>query len=153
MTEIIEIVFERVQLEKIAITLFELLSNSNLIDSYITTDVSKIDFQSKEKLHNSLVQSSEGAFSFYFLSFKLVEIQLHRVLLQIHKCNNVYDVNIIIEEKELIERVSILELHKYVAILAEELEATNFYCGFEPAMDKETRLFTGKNLGPLKLRM
>lgn len=149
-TEIIEIVFERVHLEKLVGLLIRILSNSTLKDYNISTDSSQINLQSKEKMLNSIQQSSDGAFYFNFLDYSLNDILLSNVGFQIIKYDKVYDLNLSIEEKKVRQKVSILELQKRVALLAEELKSTNYYCGYEPAIDEETRLFSGFSLGPLK---
>ena len=149
-SEIIEIVFEGIQLEKTVKFLARILSNSTLIDKNIATDLSDINLQSEKKMFTSINQSSEGSFGFYFSNFYLKDILLSRVGFQIIKYNNVYDLNLSIEEKEIREKISILDLQERVAYLAEELKATNYYCGYEPAMDEETRIFTGVSFGPLK---
>lgn len=149
-TEIIEIVFERVQLEKIVEFLIKVLSNSTLKDYNIATDSTEIDVHSKEKLFNSINQSSDGAFVFTFLNFSLKDILLSQVWFRIDKYNNTYDLSLDFEEKELRQKSSISDLQKRVASLAGELKTTNYYCGYEPAIDEDTRLFSGMSLGPLK---
>lgn len=149
-TEIIEILFERVQLEKIVGLLLRILSNSTLKDYNVSTDSSEINLQSKEALFNSVDQSSDGSFYFNFLDYSLKDILLSRVGFQIIKYDNVYDLSLSIEEKEIRQKVSIMDLQKRVRSLAEELKTTIYYCGYEPAMDEETRLFSGVSLGPLK---
>lgn len=149
-TEIIEVLFERVSLEKIVGLLISILSNSTLKDCNVSTDLSEINLQSKETLFDSIEQSSGGSFYFNFLDYNLKDILLSKVGFQIIKYDNVYDLSLSIEEKEIRQKVSILDLQKCVTALAEELKTTNYYCGYEPAMDEETRIFSGISLGPLK---
>ncbi len=149
-TEFIEIVFERIQLEKIVALLNKSLSNSILKDYYVSSDSSGINLQSKETLFNSIDQSSDGSFYFNFLNYSLKDILLSKVGFQIIKYDNIYDLILSIEEREISHIVSTFDLQKRVVSLAEELKALNFYCGYEPAMDEETRIFTSVSLGPLK---
>ena len=100
-TEILEIVFERVQLDKIVEFLIRVLSSSTLKDYNISTDSSEINLQSKEKLFSSISQSSDGAFYFNFLDYSLKDILLSNLGIQILKYNNVYDLNLSIDEKEI----------------------------------------------------
>jgi hypothetical protein len=148
-TEIIEIVFERVHLSKTVKLLFKMLSNSKLKDYCISTDSSEIDLQSKEKLFNSINQSSDGSFYFNFLDSDLIDVILARVGFQIYKYDNKYDLTLIIEEKEIRHQLSILGLQKRSESLALELKAVNYCCGYEPAEDEETRLFSGNVIGPI----
>jgi len=149
-TEIIEIVFEKIQLDKIVELLIIKLSSSFLKDYNISTDTSEINSQSKETLFNSIDQSSDGSFYFNFLDYGLKDVQLSRVGFQIIKYNSFYDLNLSLEEKEIRQKVSIIGLQKRVASLADELKSTFYYCGYEPAMDRETRFFSDVSLGPLK---
>lgn len=148
-TEVIEIVFERIQLEKIVELLIRMLSSSTLKSYKISTDSSEINLQSKEELFNSIKQSSDGSFYFHFSDFSLKDILLSGVGFQILKYDNIYDLNLDIEEREIRQKTSTSDLQKRVASFAKELKTTNYYCGYEPAVDKETRLFSGSTLGPL----
>lgn len=148
-TEIIEIVFERVQLQKMVEVLTIALSNSTLKDYTISTDSSEINLHSKEKLFDSINQSSDGSFYFNFLNFRLKDILLTRAGFQIYKYNNIYDLNIAIEAIELKQKTSVSDLKNCVKSLSEELKATNYYSGYEPAADEETRLFSRDSLGPI----
>lgn len=149
-TEIIEVVFERVRLEKIVGLLLKILPNSTLKDYSVSTDSTEINLQSKETLFSSIEHSSDGSFYFNFLDYSLKDILLSRMGFQIIKYGNVYDLSLSIDEREIREKVSILDLQELVASLAEDLEASSYYCGYEPAMDEETRIFSGVSLGPLK---
>lgn len=152
MKEIIEIVIEKVQLEKTVELLLKMVSSSTLKDYQVSTDSSEIEinFQSHEKVFNEIDQSSDGSFYFNFLVFNFKDLLLSDVGLQIYKYNNDYDLNLHIDEKEISSKVLISNLQKWVKSLAEELEAEDFFCGYEPAMDKETRFFSGSALGPLE---
>ncbi len=149
-TEIIEIVFEKIQLDKIVELLINKLSSSTLKDHTISTDSSEINWQSKETLFKSVDQSSDGAIYFIFLDYELEDIHCSRMGFQIIKYENFYDLNLSMEEKEIREKISVLDLQKRVAFLADALKATSYYCGYEPAMDGETRFFSDVSLGPLK---
>mgnify|MGYP001189078741 CR=1 FL=1 len=148
-TEIIEIVFERVPLEKLAELLNGMLLNSTLIGYSVSTDSSEVDLQSKETLSKSIDQSSDGSFYFNFTDCRMSDIPVSGMGFQILKYDSLYDLNLHIEEKEIRRKVSILDFQKRVASLAEELATTNYYCGYEPAIDPETRMFSGISLGPI----
>jgi hypothetical protein len=152
MQEIIEIQFEEVQLEKVTELLAKLCSTSMLIDYQISSDEPEINLkpQSQVQLFNIIKNSSDGAFYFNFSDFKLNELELSGVGFQIYKYNDKYDLNLHIMEKEVTEIIPILTLQNWAGLLATEVIAKAFYCGYEPAMDEETRFFTGKTLGPLK---
>lgn len=153
MKEIIEIVFEKVHLEKVVELLKKLLDSSTLRDYHISTDKSDVDLnlQSQELLFTDINQSSDGSFYFNFLNFTLTGVLLSRVGFQVYKYDNIYDLNLHIGENEIKRKSSVSELQKWAESIAEELKAEDYYCGFEPAIDEETRLFSGNILGPLKI--
>ncbi|MEZ4827687.1 MAG: hypothetical protein R3C61_15605 [Bacteroidia bacterium] len=77
------------------------------------------------------------------------DIFLSQVWFRIDKYDNIYDLSLDIEEKEIRQKTFISDLQKRVTSLAEELKTTSYYCGYEPATDEKTRLFSGNILGPL----
>ena len=149
-TEIIEVAFESAHLEKITGLLSVMLSNSTLKDYSISSDSSEINLRSKDDLITSIKGSSDGAFYFNFLDCSLNNIMLTNLGFQIIKYDNIYELYLSIDENEIRQKVSILELQTCVVSLAGELKSTSYFCGYEPAMDEETRLFSGMTLGPLK---
>jgi len=50
---------------------------------------------------------------------------------------------------EIRKKISVIGFQKRVDAFAQELKANNYFCGYEPAADEETRLFSGSTLGPL----
>lgn len=150
-TEIIEIVFEKVQIEKVIGLLMKLLSNSTLKDYNVASEKPdlKLNFQSKEILFNN-IQSLGDSFYFNFLNLKLEGLLLSKIGFQIDKYDDNYDLNLHIEEREITQEISISLFQSWAESLAEELDAQDYFCGYEPAVDEETRFFSGSKLGPLK---
>ena len=150
MKAIIEIVFEGVQLEKVVNLLKNTIDSSVLKGYQISTTESdiEINFQSHKSIISNIAQSSDGSFYFNFSDFSLKGLSLD-VGFQILKYNNVYDLNLHFEENEISQKISALNLQKWVESVANELKTDNYYCGCEPAIDKETRFFTLNKLGPV----
>ena len=144
MTEIIEIVFEGAQLKKIVELLNRSLSNSILKDYTVSTDSSQIDLHSKAIIFDSIKKSSDGSFYFNFLDYQLNNTLLTRAGFQILKYDKMYDLNLHVEQREINQKISIVKLQQEVQAIAEELEVSEYYCGYEPAIDKKTRLFFGR---------
>ena len=149
-TEYIEIVFEKVQLENIVEFIIQNISSSILKSYHISTDLTNINLHSKDKLYHDIDQSLDGAFYFNFSNFNLKNILLSQVGIQILKYDRTYDLNFHIHKMELSQKTSVPNLQGNVQLLAEELRATNYYCGYEPAIDVETRYFSGDIIGPIK---
>jgi hypothetical protein len=153
MQEIIEISFEEIQLEKVTELLAKLCSTSVLSDYQISSDEPDIiiNFKSQVQIFNSIDNSSDGSFYFNFSDFKLKQLELSKVGLQIYKYNNGYDLNIHIREEEFNQIGSISTLQGWAELIANDVSAKNYYCGYEPAIDEETRFFSGKIFGPLSI--
>ena len=152
MQEIIEILFEDVQLEKLAELLMKVNSSSILEDYQISSDGPEIEINLQ--YHNILIdtinQSSDGSFYFNFSEFKLNGIELSIIGFQIYKYDNKYDLNLHLKQMEISQVITIFNLRSWTEILAGELKAKNYFCGHEPASDKETQFFSKESIGPLK---
>ncbi len=152
MSEIIEITFETVQIEKVANLLINLVSSSTLSNYQISTDTPhiQIDLQGQNLFQDSITHSSDGTFYFNFLSFNLNGLHLSQAGLQIYKYINIYDLNMHVEREEIAQKISVSKLHSWSKFLAHELKAKTFFCGYEPAIDEDTRFFSENTTGPLK---
>lgn len=149
MKEIIEIVFENVNLECTVKFLIEKLAKSTLRDYQISANSAEIDLTSEKALSDSITQF-EGAYYFNFSAFDLNDIPWSGIGVQIYKYDGVYDLSLDMDEIEINQKISISDLQKYSESLAEGLKADNYYCGYEPARDEDTRFFTGNQFGPIK---
>jgi len=148
-SEIIEVVFENVELEKAVDFLLYCKSKSILRELNIASDSGVIDFSSKEKLIKSIIQSSDGAFYFSYSNFYLGDFLLAWSGVRLDKYNGDFDVLLDFEEDDIIEKIPISQIHLYASKLSSDLQSSHYYCGYEPAQDTETRFFTQENLGPL----
>ena len=148
-TEIIEIVFEKVQFFKTTEFLQDLITKSILKDYNIATNKGNVElnFQSKSELVKTLVTLGDSYY-FNFLNIMIKSFEFSKMGVQIDKYDNNYDLNLHLDVKE-IKKMSIISIMNWAEGLAIELDAKLFYCGYEPAIDKETRLFSGNKLGPV----
>jgi hypothetical protein len=148
-TEIIEVVFEDIKLDYLVEYYFSILQFSNLEHFHVSADFCKININTKYMLYNDISQSSPGSFYFYFNNFKFNNYQIPKVGFQVYKYDSKYDLNLHFEEEILKSKISGTELFLSVKYLASILSCTNYFCGYEPAMDANTRFFTNSNLGPI----
>ena len=151
MAEIIEILFEQPDLKKTVVFLMEVNSNAILLDFQVASETNdaNINLQLESELFNSIDNSSDGSFSFNFSEFKLQSVELSWIGIQLYKYDSKYDLNCSFNLNELKKLVSLSSLRDWAESISRELNAKSYYGGYEPAVDEETRFFTGKNLGPL----
>jgi len=156
MAENIEILLEDVSIEKTIIFLSALANRSNLLFLRGTS----IDADITDKLPSSLelkqlMDSSTGdSFYLWFSDFKLLELRLPYGGIQIYKYSNVYDLSIDFPESYFDQsKISIVGLQGALGVLADELNAKLYCCGYEPVVNLDTRFFTDDKLGPLVFNM
>ena len=152
MAEIIEILFEYSDLKKAVAFLMEVNSNAILLDFQVASETNdaNINLQLESELFNSIDNSSDGLFSFNFSEFKLQSVELSWIGIQLYKYDSKYDLNCSFNLNELKRLVSLSSLRDWAELVSKEVNAKSYCGGYEPAVDEETRFFTGKNLGPLK---
>ena len=152
MAEIIEILFEQPDLKKTVVFLMEVNFNAILLDFQVASETNdaNINLQLESELFNSIDNSSDGLFSFNFSEFKLQSVELSWIGIQLYKYDSKYDLNCSFNLNELERLVSLSSLRDWAELVSKEVNAKSYYGGYEPAVDEETRFFTGKNLGPLK---
>lgn len=147
----LELTLENVEFNSTIEYLFNIINTYKLKNYTVLTDNGYIDLQSLEQLKSSIVSSSDGSFYFNVLDFNILDTTLNVVGLQVLKYSLKYDLNIDFQVGELIGKVSVIDLQKFASLLSVRLKALHYYCGFEPAYDQNTRLFTGNYIGPLIL--
>lgn len=153
MQDIIEILFEEVNLNKVSVLLANTCSTAQFTNYLVSTDdsgVCDINFKSQDQIFTFIGNSSDGAFYFNFSEFQLNEFEFSSIGFQIYKYDKKYDLNLHIPENEIIGKITIVALQSWADIIAKSLIAKEYFCGYEPASDQATRFFSGSILGPLK---
>jgi hypothetical protein len=129
-----EIIFERLD-ESVAI---------RLANSLTAVEICLPDPQQGgvwETTIDSLVINSDVSISNAHLRIVLYEVSFFDVEL------NFILADVFARSKNIIQS----SLHNYVSNLADRYGINSYFGGMEPAIDLETRIFTGPILGPLKL--
>ncbi|MBL8000020.1 MAG: hypothetical protein JNL32_15465 [Candidatus Kapabacteria bacterium] len=152
-SDIIEIVFESVRLDKSIDFIMETIYNSELISynctvDYLTPELSTLTF---DYLYETITAVPDGSFYFNFSQIVIEEVVFKHPGVQLLKYNDTYDINVHFESSDLNNNETVLGLQKWSIILAEKLNTQIFYCGYEPAYDHNTRFFSRNNLGPILL--
>jgi len=152
MSEVIEVSIVCVTLDKLVKFLVEVFSSATLQDYQIANDSTETydgNFSMKSMIQNFEV-SSNGAFYFNLTGFELEDAVLSKVGIQVVKYDNEYDLNIHFLQYEISENVAVSILRQWVCSLAQRIDASDYYCGYEPAMDASTQFFSKDAIGPLK---
>ncbi len=150
--ELLEVLLENPDLKKAVSYLVEVTSTNTLLDFSVgsETNDANINLQSESELYSSIENSSDGLFAFKFSKFDLTGISLSHVVFLLYKYDDKYDLNCFFDMSELKRLVTLPTLQHWAELLAKELNVTDYYAGYEPAIDEETRFFTRNILGPLK---
>jgi hypothetical protein len=74
-------------------------------------------------------------------------VVLRKPIVRVIRYNNKIDVEIVFDVRDVYGRVD--SLSKAAGALAQTHLVDSCFCGYEPAKDLETRLFTGSRLGPI----
>lgn len=151
MSEIIEILFEDVKLENLSEMLVIIASNS-IINNYqlaSSTSTTEINFKSKDLLCNEISNLSDGSLYINLSRFRFDGIEIDNIGIQVYKYADKYDVSLDIEYAIIINRFTALTLKIWVDTISRKLNCKNYYCGYEPAIDEQTRFFSKYEMGPL----
>lgn len=153
MVENIEILLEDVLIERVIVLLSALITESKL-QYYRTTlnESDNVQLPPLSELKQHFESSSNNYFYFRFSSFRLLKLQLPDVGIQVYKYDDSYDLSIDFPESHFDKLcISIGVLQDSVRILADDLNAKRYCCGYEPVSNLETRFFTDIELGPLSI--
>ncbi|PSL25451.1 hypothetical protein [Chitinophaga ginsengisoli] len=153
MAENIEILLEDVLIPEVMVLLSTLNAESKLQYYRTTLDESEnLQLPSLLELKQRFESASNSYFYFRFSSFRLLKLQLPEAGIQVHKYDNSYDLSIDFPESHFDKLgISIADLQNSVRILADDLNAKMYCCGYEPVFNLDTRFFTNTELGPLSI--
>lgn len=156
MADLLEVVFEGVSKDE-AMGLFMALLSGSLNISVVSCpeDIKLTDgIKLNKSVLNSLVNIEDLALLINADTLKLEHINLSKVLIRLTKYERLFDIdfNIDIENcRNINKKTFIRELQNEVSKLADNHQVTSYFAGMEPAVDKNTRYFTGNVIGPLQL--
>ncbi|SHM01000.1 hypothetical protein [Chitinophaga sp. CF418] len=153
MAENIEILLEEVLVEKVIVLLSALNTKSKL--QYYRTTLDEFDgvqMPPPSELKQRFDSAFIDYFYFRFSHFRLHKLELPDAGIQVYKYDNCYDFSIDFPECDFNKLdISIGDLQESVKILADNLSAKMYCCGYEPVFnfDLDNRFFTNDELGPL----
>ena len=71
--------------------------------------------------------------------------------LHLYKFDTAFDFGFDFSSDDFKSLGSLKHIETWATNLAQKIQAKDYYCGYEPAVDLNTRFFTGDRLGPLGL--
>jgi len=152
MKEIIEVVFEDIKLENLSATLIAIMANS-VITNYQVTNGSnhlEIAFESSDVLYDTINSLPDGAIYISLSPFSFDTMNVEKLGLQVYKYCSKYDLSIDVDENIVKTKYTILDLKIWSENISKRLNAQKYFCGYEPAVDVQTRFFSNDRMGPLK---
>ncbi len=157
MQELIEVVLENISPEKIHPIIKDLLKkNENIIEIQCSEE---LDFLEKGKISGSDIMSfinlpDDACLYVKIRELKIDNVNIACVLLRLVKYGKQFDIDFNFDEKNTEDtgiKIFMEKMHGYTINLGEIYQIGHWFCGIEPASDKETRYFTDYEAGPLVL--
>lgn len=149
---LIEIIFVDINTDKIANLLLDLSSNGKKVLNYnFTCDCSDIDWNNGNSIEKIFRENTN--FGLFINLKELVRNNLDLANCEIAVYKNESTINLEINFQLLdVKNPPLRDLAKNLMKLAQSIaihyQIKNYFCGIEPALDKNTRLFTNEQLGP-----
>ena len=150
MANIVEILFEKVAFEELLKYLDE-TKKGFVLESY---EVSVDEYQLEEisslrDLIGIIGRYNEGSIYLNVKQFTFDSLVLPKAGIQIFKYIDGLDLSIDIEYDFFQSIGPLSAIQVWANNVSAKLSAESYYCGYEPAIDEETRFFTMNRLGPL----
>lgn len=155
MSDLIEVVFEKISKEFVTQLFIKLLKKTEKI-SNIKCSEQFISLPNEEISEDIIDKLIEYDCDFTLIvntkNLKFDNITIPNTLFRLIKYGYDYDVDFNFDYNE-IKNVKVPDLinilQNHMKIIASEFGVSSFYGGMDPASDKDTRYFTGEELGPL----
>lgn len=155
MSEVIEFVFEDVQLSRLSSLVSSITNYAQQVLSVECPEREQIALSSAEGLELLIGSADELSVFYKLANVSIGGVRAAFMLAEVVKYRGQCDVELSVWENDLRDS-SVKALITTMARKMNELAAENgvhqWYSGLEPARDLETRYFTGLEMGPLKVK-
>jgi hypothetical protein len=153
MNGLVELIFEEVPDVAVNSLVSDLL-NGAAITEISHSELGRCESNSVENNYFKFLKLTEDATS---IIVKTKEISIggviiNRPLVRMLRYHNLNEVAVIFDSLDVAknnQRTAILNMAAGTKVLAKRSGVREFYCGFEPASDQSTRLFSGEKIGPI----
>ena len=149
----IELVFENVSTEAVDRLINEVLQEAKIMEIF-HSELGHFDPNLNYGNISVCLQKKEGACTIFVKASVAVigQVRIRNPLITVLLFENLIDVSVIFSDIDFIDidrNYVVQNLAIGSKYLAGKAKNDNYYCGFEPAMDKATRLFTKDIIGPI----
>lgn len=149
---LIEVIFKKVSKSHISDFLLDITANGTLVDNYnLTCDFSPFlwNHDSLDKLFNN--ETNFGLF-INIQTLKSEHITIPNLGIVVLKFDKGIDLEINFDSFSIENTSNLTQRLMQLALeISKKCQPLEYYCGIEPAEDKETRLFTNDEIGPFSL--
>jgi len=156
MTELLEIVFEKVSADALAGILFDITEQGHLIENCeMNGETYIVEWEEVSNVLKFFQGSNDDFALTYSANFLFIgDNKIPECQIRVIRGQDFSDLEINFRSNSLtsMDKANIVtELMKFSFELAAKYEIENYYCGLEPAVDEETRFFTKDKVGPLNM--
>lgn len=149
---LIEIIFKNVPGNKIGELLKDLSSQGKKIVNYtLTCNVSKIKWNSEKYIETIFKKNKNFGLFLNLKELKKSDVLLPKCGISVYKYEDKINLEINFKLSDLNDHFKQItnKLMWLAESTATQYKIEEYYCGLEPAEEKETRLFTNQHVGPL----
>jgi|JI9StandDraft_1071089.scaffolds.fasta_scaffold15072_2 hypothetical protein len=154
--DLIEIIFKNLHFKTLGPLLKNLTSGGeNIASYYATCEGTEIDWKKESSIEGFLKDMHESALFINLKSLDREGIFIRKCGLAIYKNQDTIRLEVNFQVGDIYNpmNVDVVEALMILAqTIAKTYEIEDFFCGFEPAQDLETRLFTKNKKGPFLLK-
>lgn len=152
---LIEIIFKNVPIERIAPLLKDLISDpENIVDYNLPCGPENIDLNSEKSLKAIFFENKSFGLFINLKELNKYEICLPHCGIAVYKNENIINLELNFQLSELKKSKNnnlLIKLMNFGKSISTLNHIDEYFCGFEPAEDESTRLFTNDQLGPFQL--
>jgi hypothetical protein len=154
MNGLVELIFEAVQNGAVKHLVYDLLNGAVVIGSS-HSELGACELNTVDGDYLTSLWEAETAVSIFIRAdqISIGGVLINRPVIRILRYQDTNDVSLIFDNADVIagdRKEALRGLATGAKVLAKDSEVPKFYCGFEPATDEETRLFSGEVMGPIR---
>jgi hypothetical protein len=152
MDGLIELIFESVSDDAVESLLNDLLQGAEVLE-LSHSELGSLDPTARQDLTQLINRTPEpSSITIHAASAKIADIRIRNPSLRVLRVESSNELAIFfsstnIEAKD--QTQLIIHLAKGAKELANRTDVPHYYCGFEPATDERTQLFSGSRIGPI----
>lgn len=153
---LIELIFDSVPDSKLDALIWSLVDKTSAIEIFYS-EKGNIDVSEANQGFLTLFNNEATAEAFFIKTNSAVvgSVVVNKPVVRVLRFNKTNEVMVIFSNLDLANSENVVtELADGAGYIADTLSISDYYCGFEPATDPRTRLFTKAEIGPfLKLQL